>query len=139
MLEINKWFFAQLANFLILLILLNIILFKPLLNLFRERKAGTSGALDDAKKLGQQKDELTAQIDAKLAEGRNKAKAAYEELSREGVEHQRQALSAAQKEAADLNSKAKADLQSAAEKARTSLRADIENFSKQIVEKLVKA
>jgi F-type H+-transporting ATPase subunit b len=139
MLELNKWFFAQLANFLLLLVLLNIILFKPLLRLFRERDAGINGALNTAKSMGQEKDKVVAQIDAKLAEGRTKAKTLFENLSREGIDAQKQSLDSARNEASELNKKAKQEIEGAIEKARTSLRSDVENFSKQIVEKLVKA
>ena len=48
MLEINGWFFAQLANFLLLLIILNAILYKPILRIFKERESSTSGFLEDA-------------------------------------------------------------------------------------------
>lgn len=139
MLELNKWFFAQLANFLLLLILLNIILFKPLFRLFKERDAGINGALDSARSMDKEKDGIMAQIDAKLSEGRVRAKTTFEELSKQGMEMQKQALTAAQNEAAVLNKKAKDELGSAVEKARASLKSDIEVFSRQIVEKLVKA
>jgi len=139
MLELNKWFFAQLANFLLLLILLNIILFKPLLRLFKERDAGINGALDSAKSMDKEKDGIMAQIDSKLAEGRARAKTTFEELSKQGMDVQKQALNAAQNEAVEINKKAKDELESAVGKARVSLRSDVESFSKQIVEKLVKA
>jgi len=139
MLELNKWFFAQLANFLLLLIILNIILFKPLLRIFKERDEGINGALNKAKSMDKEKDGIMAQIDTKLSEGRTRARTAFEELSNEGMEVQKQALNAAQNEAAALNNNAKAELGSAVEKARLSLKSDIEAFSKQIVEKLVKA
>ena len=139
MLELNKWFFAQLANFLLLLILLNIILFRPLLRLFKERDAGINGALDSAKSMDKEKDGIMAQIDTKLAEGRTRAKTMFEELSKQGMDVQKQALTAAQNEAIEINKKAKDELESAVGKARASLRSDVESFSKQIVEKLVKA
>jgi len=139
MLELNKWFFVQLANFLLLLILLNIILFKPLISLFKERDRGINGALNDAKSMGQEKDGVITRIDSKMSEGRAKAKAVFEGLSNEGMEAQKQALDSARNEATTLNKKAKDELGAAMEKARMSLKSDVENFSKQIVEKLVKA
>ncbi len=139
MLELNKWFFAQLANFLLLLIFLNIILFKPLLRLFKERDAGINGALASAKSMDKEKDSIMAQIDTKLAEGRTRAKTIFEELSKQGMDVQKQALTAAQNEAIAINKKAKDELESAVGKARASLRSDVESFSKRIVEKLVRA
>lgn len=137
MLEINNWFFVQLANFVLLLILLNIILFRPFLRLFKERDASTKGALETAKALDREKDDVLAQIDATLFGARSKAKIIFEGLSREGLEHQKSTLESAQNDAVDINRKAKEELEAAAEKARAGLKADIETFSKQIVEKLV--
>jgi F-type H+-transporting ATPase subunit b len=139
MLDVNSWFFVQLANFILLLIILNIILYKPFLRLFRERDENTKGALESAKALDKEKDDLLARVDAKLSEARGKARTSFEELSKAGADIQRSALEAAQNEAVEINRKAKADLEAAAEKARASLRSDVEAFAKQIVEKLVGA
>jgi F-type H+-transporting ATPase subunit b len=139
MLEINNWFFVQLANFILLLFILNKILYKPVLRLFKEREDKTTGALDRAKAMDKEKDNLLAQIDEKLAGARGKARENFETLSSEGMEVQRTVLETAQSEAVEINRKAKAELEAATEKARTSLKSDIETFSKQIVEKLVGA
>jgi len=139
MLEINNWFFVQLANFILLLIILNKILYKPMLRLFKEREDSTKGALDSAKSMDSAKDDVLAQIDAKLSKARGKARMTFEELSSEGMEMQRNALDSAQNQAVEINRKAKADLEAATEKARASLKSDIETFAKQIVEKLVGA
>ena len=139
MLDINGWFFVQLANFVILLVVLNTIVFKPFLRLFQEREDNTSGALEKARALDKEKDGILAQIDEKLGEARGKARKSFEELSSEGIEAQRTALEAAQNEAVEINRKAKADLEAASEKASASLKSDIEKFAKQIVEKLVGA
>ncbi|MBI5665068.1 MAG: ATP synthase F0 subunit B [Nitrospirae bacterium] len=139
MLDVNAWFFAQLANFILLLIILNSLLYKPFLRLFKERDENTKGALEKAKALDREKDGLLAQIEAKLTEARGKARTSFESLSKEGADVQRSALEAAQNEAVEINRKAKADLEAATEKARASLKSDVETFAKQIVEKLVGA
>ena len=64
MLDINNWFFVQLANFILLFIILNAILFKPFLLLFKERDDKTSGALESASALDKEKDDVLTQIDA---------------------------------------------------------------------------
>lgn len=137
MLEFNAWFFAQLANFLLLLIVLNIILYKPILRIIEERKENTTGALENAKALDREKDEVMAQIDEKLSEARGNARTVYEGLSIEGLDTQKKALESAQNEAVEINRKAREELGAATETARAGLKSDIESFSKQIVEKLV--
>lgn len=139
MLEFNGWFFVQLANFLILIYILNIMLFRPFVRLFREREEGTKGALENAKALDKEKDAILAQIDEKLAEARGNAKTLFDGFSREGLDVQKSTVKSAQDEAVEINRKARAELEAATEKARTGLKSDIEAFSKQIVEKLVGA
>ncbi len=139
MLDMNGWFFVQLANVVILFLVLNNMLFKPVLKKFKEREEMTEGALEKAKKMDADKDGIISQIDVKLVEARKKAREAFEGLSNEGMDVQKQALSEAQNEAMGINKKAKDDLAGAVETARASLKSDIETFSKQIVYKLVGA
>ncbi len=139
MLDINGWFFVQLANFAILFFILNNMLFKPVLKKFKEREDITEGALEKARQMDQNKEGIITQIDTKLVAARNKAREAFEELSNEGLDTQKQALDAAQNEAVEINKKAKAELEAAVKKTRESLKSDIETFSKQIVDKLVGA
>ena len=137
MLELNKWFFVQLANFLLLLVVLNIILFKPMLRLFQEREEHTTGFLNDAKAMDKEKDEVFSKIDSKLAVARDRAKAIFEEFSTEGIETQKLAVDSAKNEAVEINRKSKEEIETATDKARAALKANIKNFSNKIVEKLV--
>ena len=138
MLEVNGWFFVQLANFLILLFLLNTILFKPLMKLFKERADNTQGALDSAHAMGREKDDVLAQIEGKLSGARTEARSIFENLSNEGLEVQKSSVQSAQNESIEINKKAKVELGAATDKARNALKSDIEAFSKQIVDKLVR-
>ena len=139
MLEINYWFFAQFANFILLLLILNKILFQPMLRLFKERDDRTRGALEGAKALDKEKDTLMENIEKKLAGGRAEARTIFEELSSEGMGLQRSEVESAQNEAVEINRKAKAELETAVAQARASLKSDIDTFAKQIVERLVGA
>jgi F-type H+-transporting ATPase subunit b len=137
MLELNKWFFAQLINFLALLIILNIILFKPILQLFKEREKRTKGSLDEAKDMDAEKDNLLAQFDAKISEANEKARGIHGELKNEGARVQKETFEAAQKDAAAINMKAKQDLDAVVKETKDKLRADVKAFSEKIVEKMV--
>ena len=139
MLEVNGWFFVQLANFLILLFLLNTILFKPILKLFKERDDNTKGALESANGMDREKDDVLAQIEEKLSGARTEARSIFENLSNEGLEVQKSSVQSAQNESVEINKNAKAELETATNTARNALKSDIEAFSKQIVEKLVGA
>jgi len=137
MLEFNKWFFVQLINFLVLIILLNRILFKPLLNLFKERGDRIKNALDSARAMEKEKEELLQRINTRLLETKNEARTISENLKREGVTVQKELIEEAQKSASEMSSKAREDLNVEVKKAKEVLRKEVETFSKEIVEKLV--
>ncbi len=137
MLELNNWFFIQLISFLILVVLLNTILFKPLLRIFREREDHVKGSLDSVKIMGEEKDNLLSQVEKKVSEARNQARTIFEELSKEGMKIQQQTLDAAQKDAAEVNRKTGEDMEATVKETREALRKDVEAFVSKIVEKMV--
>jgi F-type H+-transporting ATPase subunit b len=137
MLEFNNWFFVLLLNFIILLFILNAILFKPLLQIFKEREDSVKGDLDAAKDMREKSEEGIARLNRELAESRGKAKEIFETLKAGGLSKQREVLSATEAEVVATLEKARAEIKSDAEKARQSLRADVDKFSDEIVRKLV--
>lgn len=139
MLELNKWFFVQLINFLLLIVLLNRLLFRPILRLFKERQDKVKNALDSAKAMDKEKEEQLNKINTELQEARNQAKIISENLKKEGVNVQKELMNTAQKDAAEMNSKALGRLNTEVKKTKDALRKEVENISKEIVEKLVGA
>ncbi|MEW5746155.1 MAG: ATP synthase F0 subunit B [Nitrospirota bacterium] len=132
-------FLVLLANFIVLLIILNRILFTPLAKVFKEREVATVGALDEAKAMSARKDEAVATMNAELLAAKNKAKEAYAAVREEGQAVQKETLSKAEAHAVGMIEQARKELQAEAEKARAALRGDIDKFSEEIVRKLVKA
>ena len=139
MLELNKWFFVLAINFFVLFVILNFVLFKPLLKIFTEREDTVKGALDAAKEMSSKREEGISRLNSELAESRSKAKEIFEALKSEGVNKQKEELSAAEKEAGTMIEQAKTQIRAEAEKARQALKADVDKFSDEIVGKLVKA
>jgi F-type H+-transporting ATPase subunit b len=134
------WTFIVLAiNFIVLLFLLNVILFKPLLKIFKERDDTVKGNLNAAKDMTNKREESIAALNRALSEARSKAKEMFESLKGEAVSKQKEVHSAAEAEAATILEKARAEIKTEAEKARKALRADVDKFSDEIVRKLVKA
>ncbi len=139
MLEFNQWFFVLLANFLVLFFVLRAILFKPLAKVFKEREAATSGAIEEAKSLSFKKEDALAKMSAELSSAKGKAKETFGSLREEGLARQKETLSKSEAEAMAMIEGARKELQAEALKARSALKADIEKFSEEIVDKLVKA
>jgi len=127
------------ANFLGLIYILNLILFRPMLKVFGERESLTKGSLDAAKEMNSKKEEGLERMNKEISDARSKAKEAFEGLRNAGLETQKNFLSEAEASAAGMLQKAREELRSEGEKARQSLKADIEKFSDEIVRKLVNA
>lgn len=139
MLELDKSFFYLLANFIILLILLNIILFKPILKLFKERSDTINNNLSSAKNMTAKRDELISNLNKDLINSRAKAKEIFESCRTDGANAQKEIFSKAQEEASKILDKAKTELKEASDKARQSLKTEVDKFSEEITNKLLKA
>ncbi len=140
MLDIHlTWLLVLLANFLILIFLLNKILFQPLLKIFHEREETVKGSLAAAEEMQKKKEDGIERMNRELAAARKQAKDAFEDLRNQGLEMQRSSLSQADAHAAELLQKAREEIGRESEKARQQLKADVEKFSDEIVRKLVKA
>jgi F-type H+-transporting ATPase subunit b len=140
MLDIHiNWLLILAANFIVLMFLLNIILYKPLLKIFKEREASTKGFLDAAKDMDASKEAGIEKMNREIAEARKKAKGVFENMRNEGLNTQKGALSDAETAAAGLLQKAREELKTEVARATQALRGDVEKFSDEIVRKLVRA
>lgn len=140
MLDIElKWMIVLLINFLVLVYILNSILFRPLLAIFKERETTVKGSLDAAKEMALKKDEGLEKMNRELAEARHQAKGVFEKLREEGLTGQKAILADTETQAAAMLQKGREELKAEAERARKALKADADKFSEDIVRKLVKA
>ncbi len=138
MLEFNQWFFVLIANFIVLFLILRKILFIPIAQIFKERETNINNLLNETKNMTAKKDEAIATLNAELQSARNTAKETFASLKEIGVAKQKEILSKAEAEALEMIEKAKKELQVETEKARIALKSDIERFSEEIVNKMVK-
>ena len=137
MIDINIAFFIQLANFIVLLIALNYILFKPMRAIMREREEGIGGALSDAKSAEERMRGLLEKYNASLAEAKQRSSQAYNTLYQQGLDAQRDMIAAERTRASELLDKARKEIAASAESARGDLRKEAEKLSKDISGKLL--
>lgn len=137
MVDINSTLLIQLANFLVLLLALNLILFKPLRRIIQERELGISTAFTDAKTAQEQMQRLLEQYNASLTEAKQKATAAYTALYQQGLDSQREMITAERATAGETLDKARAEIAAAADAARTDLKQEADRLSQDITAKLL--
>ncbi len=137
MIDINVSLLFQLVNFIVLLIVLNFILFKPVRQIMREREQGISSALEDAKASQNRMQSLLDQYNASLAESKQKATATYNSLYQQGLDTQRDMISAERSKAGEMLDKARAEIVAAANTARGELKKESERLSQDITSKML--
>jgi len=137
MIDINATLLWQLANFIVLLIVLNFILFKPIRQVMQEREQGISAAFGDAKTAQERMQNLLDRYNASLAEAKQKATATYNTIYQQGLDAQRDMISAERAKAGEMLDKARAEIAAAATAARADLKKEAERLSQEITTKLL--
>ena len=134
-----RWYFVLVANFIVMVPIMHVLLFKPFLNVLKQRREAVDGALEAARQMGVKREDELAAMKRELELARAKAKEVFEGLRAEGLEKQRQVLAKAHDEAMKRTEKIKQELEAEVQRARQALKAEAEKFSDGILEKLVKA
>jgi F-type H+-transporting ATPase subunit b len=137
MIDINVSLLIQLVNFIVLLITLNFILFKPIRQIMQEREQGIGSALEDAKTAQHRIQSLLEHYNSSLAESKQKATATYNTIYQQGLDAQRDMISAERARAGEMLDKARAEIAAASNTARTDLRKEAERLSQEITSKLL--
>lgn len=137
MIDINSSLVFQLVNFLVLLVALNSILFKPLRQNMRERELGIANAFTDAKTAQERVQSMLEQYTAALGDAKQKAAATYGAAYQQGLDAQREMIAAERAKAVELLNKARAEIVAAAASARTDLKKEAERLSQDITTKLL--
>lgn len=137
MIDIDKTMLIQLINFLVLLIALNFILFKPIRQIMLDREQGISSALGDAKAAQERMQGLLENYNVSLADAKQKATTSYNTLYQQGLDAQRDMIAAERAKAGEMLDKARAEIAAASTAARTDLRKEAERLSQEITSKLL--
>ena len=137
MIDINISLLIQLVNFIVLLIALNFILFNPIRQIMQEREQGISSALEDAKTAQHRIQSLLDDYNSSLAESKQKATATYNTIYQQGLDAQRDMISAERAKAGEMLDKARAEIVAASNTARTDLQKEAERLAQDITSKLL--
>jgi len=137
MIDINVTLLIQLANFIVLLIALNFLLFKPIRQVMLEREQGISSAFGDAKAAQERMQSILERYNASLAEAKQKAVTTYATIYQQGMDAQRDLISAERAKAGEMLDKARAEIASESTGARADLKKEAERLSQAITSKLL--
>jgi F-type H+-transporting ATPase subunit b len=137
MIDIDWTLYAQIINFLLLVFLLNVVLFRPIRNALRERQAKMLAQETEINLLTDQGRSLEDEIKEELADARRAGAGAREALKQEGVQAEATLLEEVKRQAeaewATVEKKIKADMA----KARASLKTQSQTFAQLLATKIL--
>jgi F-type H+-transporting ATPase subunit b len=137
MIDIDITLLWQIANFIVLLLALNFILFKPIRQVMQEREQGISSGLGDAKSAHERMQKILEQYNASLAEAKQKAVTTYNAMYQQGLDAQRDMISAERAKAGEMLDKARGEIVVLSAAARDDLQKEADRLSQDITSKLL--
>jgi len=137
MIEINTTFWIQLVNFVIMMVMLNFLLYKPVLNVIEKRKQHLENLDDEVSALEKSVEEKVAAYDEKLREARQEAMSQKNEIQRGASEEGKGIIDQARGEISQIMEDFKKKADKEMSDARKILKAQAEKISVEISEKVL--
>ena len=137
MVNFNATLIAQVLNFLILVLVLSAIAYKPLLKVMDERKAKIAGDLNAAEKAKEDAEAVKAEYAEKLAEAKAEAQAIIDEARKAAAADHDKVMAEVKAEQEQIIATAKQSIAADQEKAMEDVRAQVINLSIAVASKIV--
>lgn len=137
MIELNWTLFLQAANFLLLLLVLNFLLYRPLRDILQRRRETIEGSFRRAKDLEGQINEKMARYQERLQEAKLKGSQEKMKLRQEALEEEGKIVAEAHGSASSQLQNIKTRVAGEAEEARRTLRAETEALASGIAAKVL--
>ncbi len=137
MIELNVTFFIQLVNFLIVLLLLNLILYKPIRGMLRKRAEIMSQKVSEVEDFSSTAEEKMKAYEIELDKARVKAQEIRAEFKGEGFAKESEIVDVASGEAMSIVKAAREQVSKEKETAISTLKKQVENFAAKATEKIL--
>ncbi|RQD55517.1 ATP synthase F0 subunit B [Desulfonatronovibrio magnus] len=129
MIELNVTFFIQLVNFLMVLLLLNVILYKPIRGMLRKRAEIMSNRVNEIESFSSSAVDKMKAYEAELEKARLRAQEIRSSFKEEGYSKEKELVETASGEAGVMIREARQKVSSEKESALTKLKKDVEKFA----------
>ena len=137
MLTIDYSLFIQIVNFLFLILLLNIIVFRPIRNTLNRRKEEMSSDEEMIQEWDRRADMYSKELEANMLDTREKGVIEIEALKSEGMEEEQRMLKETYLMIQDKLKKARMELDEKRLEAGDSLSTEVKDFSMDLAEKFL--
>lgn len=133
--DASIWF--QIIGMLILIVVLNSLLYKPIRQMLQERESKMAAIKEEAERFERNADQLLENFNAKLASARSQGMKKREELKAQAREEEKALIEESSKEASEKKQELLSQLTAQVEAARAELKAQAEAFAMEIAQKLL--
>jgi F-type H+-transporting ATPase subunit b len=137
MVSIDSTLFYQIVNFLLLIYILNVLLYKPILKILDERKKRLQGSEDEIKTLHQTIEQKTAEYEEKIRQAKLEAMSQRNDIQKEGAEEGKKIIDGAKEDIAKMMEDFKVKMAGEMNEARLVLNTQSRAISLEIAEKVL--
>lgn len=137
MLKIDYTLFIQIANFLFLLFVLNLILYRPIRSMLRQRRAEMESLEGKINDLEDEAAERAYDLEESMAGARREGSAQKENIRHAGLEAEKGMVRDATAKAGDKIDQARSEIDQKLTAARQALENELAMFSKELAEKIL--
>jgi F-type H+-transporting ATPase subunit b len=137
MIDIDWTLFVQILNFLVLVFLLNIVLFRPIRKILQARQTRLASLAGDIDGLADSRQGILGEVDEKLTAARREGLGLRESLRQEGSQAESSLLEQVKKEVDAQWTKVEAKIKKDVGKAREALSAQAQDFAQALATKIL--
>ncbi|MFN2341775.1 MAG: hypothetical protein ABR542_00300 [Desulfonatronovibrio sp.] len=137
MIDLNVTFFIQLVNFLIVLLLLNLILYKPIRGMLKKRAELMAQQVSKIENFTKTAENKMASYEQELDKARVKAQEIRTDLKEKGYENEKGIIQAANNEAGSMVKTARDKITKDKNAALSSLMKEVEKFASKATDKIL--
>uniref|UniRef100_A0A7C1F7J6 ATP synthase subunit b n=1 Tax=Ammonifex degensii TaxID=42838 RepID=A0A7C1F7J6_9THEO len=138
MVKINATLITQIIHFLLLLILLRLVAYKPILKVLEERQKYVASNIEQAERQRADAEKIKADLEAEMRRTREEAQKVIERATKASEEQAHAIIEAAKEEAARLKEGALAEIEREKEKALTELKDQVANLALLVAGKVIR-
>lgn len=133
----NATLLAQIFHFVVILVLLRLVAYKPLMKLLEERQKYVASNIDAAEQEKTEAEKLKSQFEAELKNAREQYQEMIQRATKEGEEQSQLIIAAAKGEATRIKDNAMQEIQREKEKAIAEVREQVASLSILVAEKVI--
>jgi len=135
--DINSTLWLQLANFLVLIFILNVLLYKPILGIMEKRKKQFDGARDEVRGLHEAVEKKMAEYEEAVRKAKQQAMEQKAELVKEGADEARKIVDAVRGVIPKMMEEFQGKMNREIDEARNVLKNQSQRLSLEIAEKVL--